>query len=182
MLRDDSIVQSNMTRIGLYLGSLLLAIGSPVLPGASEAVGPMEFTANMPAIELLQEEVLNTVSLDGPIHFMTPQATETVAGAGIYRVEAADSSRMRLVDVKTRTATVVDALNINHEADIAEPIALYVKDDEKFPHVVLLLPGGKGLEAVGSYDRSRARGLRSFQLTPIQIQNALNKKLEKTMR
>jgi hypothetical protein len=74
---------------------------------------------------------------------------------------------------------VVDALSITHETDIAEPIALYVRDDEKFPHVVLLLPGGQGLEAVGSYDSSRTRGLRGFQLTLIQIQEAVQKKMEK---
>jgi hypothetical protein len=45
--------------------------------------------------------------------------------------------------------------------------------------VVLLLPGGRGLEAVGSYDGSRARGLRGFQLTTIQIQKALQQKMEK---
>ena len=64
-----------------------------------------------------------------------------------------------------------------HKTDIAEPIALYVKDDEKFPHVVLLLPGGRGLEAVGSYDGSRARGLRILPLTLIQIQKALEEML-----
>jgi hypothetical protein len=45
--------------------------------------------------------------------------------------------------------------------------------------VVLLLPGGQGLEAVGSYDGSRARGLRAMQLTPDQIQQARKKKMEK---
>ena len=73
---------------------------------------------------------------------------------------------------------VVDTLSITHETDIVEPIALYVRDDEQFPHVVLLLPGGQGLEAVGSYDGSRARGLRALQLTPIQRQKALKKKME----
>jgi hypothetical protein len=45
--------------------------------------------------------------------------------------------------------------------------------------VVLLLPGGRGLEAVGSYDGSRVRGLRVLQLTPIQIQKALEQKVPK---
>ena len=55
---------------------------------------------------------------------------------------------------------------------------LYVTDDEKFPHVVLLLPGGQGLEAIGAYDGSRVRGLRTLQLTPIQILQALKNKIE----
>ena len=40
-----------------------------------------------------------------------------------------------------------------------------------------MLPGGRVLEAVGSYDGSRARGLRVLLLTPIQIQNPLQKKI-----
>jgi len=47
---------------------------------------------------------------------------------------------MKLAAVKGSTAMAVDALSITHDTDIAEPIALYVRDDEKFPHVVLLLP------------------------------------------
>jgi hypothetical protein len=66
------------------------------------------------------------------------------------------------VALKTGTAMLVDALSITHETDIAEPVALYVRDDEQFPHVVLLLPAGQGLEAAGSYDGSRARGLRAL--------------------
>ena len=86
---------------------------------------------------------------------------------------------MKLVALKHSTAMSVDALSITHENDIAEPIALSARGDEKFPHVVLLLPGGQGLEAVSSYDGSRARGLRGFQLTLIQIQEAVQRKLEK---
>ena len=37
--------------------------------------------------------------------------------------------------------------------------------------------GGQGLEAFGSYDGSRARGLRILQLKQAQIQNALGEKL-----
>ncbi len=107
-----------------------------------------------------------------------PQAIDIVVQAGTYRVEAGASSQMTLVAVKHSTALVVDALTITHKMDIGEPVALYVRDDEKFPHVVLLLPGGQGLEAVGSYDGTRARGLRLVPLTPIQVQKALQKKLE----
>ena len=36
-----------------------------------------------------------------------------------------------------------------------------------------------GHDAVSSYDGSRARGLRVLQITPIQMQKALQKKMEK---
>jgi hypothetical protein len=80
---------------------------------------------------LSQAEMLDSISLDRPVHFVTPDVTETVA------------------------------------------------DDEQITHVVLLLPDGTGLEAVGSYDVIRSRGMRTVQLTPIQILSALKKKLQK---
>ena len=170
---------NDKTSLGLYIGGLLLVTVASATSALAELPGPVESPADTAVFELLRAEVLDTVSLDRPVHFTTPQATDTVAEAGTYRVEAGESSQMKLVAVKHSKAMVVDALNITHENDIAEPIALYVKDDEKFPHVVLLLPGGQGLEAVGSYDGSRTRGLGVLQLTPTQIQEALQKKIEK---
>jgi hypothetical protein len=130
------------------------------------------------ALGLLQAEELDTVSLDRTIHFITPSVTDTVASPETYQVLSGGQGRLKLVSLKTKRVLNVDALNTNHTEDIATPIALYVRDDEKFPHVVLLLPGGKALEAVGSYDVIRSRSLRTFQLTPIQIHGALKKKLQ----
>jgi hypothetical protein len=168
-----------MTFIGRYFVGMLLVTAASATSALAEPSGPVESPADMAVLELLRAEVLDTVSLDRPVHFTTPQATDIVAQAGTYRVQAGEPSQMKLVALKASTAMVVDALNITHETDIAEPIALYVRDDEKFPHVVLLLPGGQGLETVGSYDGSRARGLRLLKLTPKQIKKALQKKMEK---
>ena len=170
-------MRDTKTFIGRYIGVVMLLSASFATPGLAEPPGPVESPADLAVIELLRAEVLDTVLLDRPVHFTTPQATDTVAQAGTYRVEAGAPSQMKLVAVKGSTAMAVDALSITHDTDIAEPIALYVRDDEKFPHVVLLLPGGQGLEAVGSYDGSRARGLRILLLTRDQIQEALGEKL-----
>src|SRR6476620_4490528 len=89
-------------------------------------------------LEVLKEEALDTITLDQAIHFTTPQATDVVAQAGIYRIEAGEPSTMKFMGVTKKTRTVVDALKISHQTDITEPIALYVKDDDKFPHIVLL--------------------------------------------
>ncbi len=175
----DSTMRDTKTLIGRYIGAVLLVTASPSTSALAEPSGPVEPPADTAVLELLRAEVLDTVSLDRPVHFTTPQATDTVAQAGTYRVQGGAPSQMTLVPLKTGTATLVDALSITHETNIAEPIALYVRDDEKFPHVVLLLPGGQGLEAVGSYDGSRARGLRVLHLTPKQIRKALQKKMEK---
>jgi hypothetical protein len=72
---------------------------------------------------------------------------------------------------------VVDALGTTHTEDIGTPIALNVQDEAHAPHVALLLPGGAGLEAVGSYEMTRERGLRTFHLAPAQLHQALTRKL-----
>jgi hypothetical protein len=131
------------------------------------------------ALELMQAEVLDTVSFDQQVHFITPEVMDIVVSPGTYRLAAVEPNQLKLIAPSSRRTMIVDALPTNHSEDIAVPIALFVQDDEKLPHVVLLLPGGKGLEAVGSYEVSRTRGLRSFQLSPIDIQNALKKKLQK---
>jgi len=155
----------SMTHIFLLV--LLMSSGS-----GNEVLGDSSM------LEVLQEEVLDTITLDRAIHFTTPQATDVIAQAGIYRIKVAEPSTMKFMGVKQNITTVVDALKISHQTDITEPVALYVKDDEQFPHVVLLLPGGTGFEAVGSYDAIRARGLR-LELTANQIQRALEEKTKK---
>lgn len=172
-------MRNTKTVIGLYVAGMLLVTAASATSALAEPPAPVKSSADTELLELLQAEVLDTILLDRPVHFTTPQATDIVAQAGTYRVRAGAPAQMKLVAAKTGTVTLVDALSITHETNIAEPIALFVRDDEKFPHVVLLLPGGQGLEAVGSYDGSRTRGLRVLQLTLVQIQEALRKKMEK---
>jgi len=131
-------------------------------------------------MELLQAEKLDTVTLDQVLHFTTPEATDIIAEPGTYRIVASAPSRLKLIALKGNKEVEVVALRTNHSERIPEPIALYVRDDEKVPYVVLLIPDGNALEATGSYDAIRPRGLASSQLTPLQIQNALKKKLEMT--
>jgi hypothetical protein len=140
--------------------------------------GGKEVLADSSMLEVLQAEALDTITLDRPIHFTTPQATDVVAQAGLYRLKVAEPSAMKFIGLKTKTTAVVDALHISHQTDITEPVALYLKDEQQFPHVVLLLPGGLGLEALGSYDAIRSRALRP-PFTVSQIQRALEEKRKK---
>lgn len=126
-------------------------------------------------LELLQAQVLDTVSFARPVHFVTPDVTETVASPGTYYVLSAGQHRLKLVGLKGEPTLVVDALGTTHTEDIGTPIALNVQDEAHAPRVALLLPGGAGLEAFGSYDMTRERGLRT--LTPAQLHQALTRKL-----
>ncbi len=128
------------------------------------------------ALDLLREETLDTVDLEKPVHFVTPETMDTVAAPGTYRVETAERDRLKLVSEKRNRTVVVMALPITHVERIATPIALQIRDDDKFPHVVLLMPDGNGLDAVGSYDAVRSRGQRS-SLTGARLNEALGEKL-----
>jgi hypothetical protein len=156
---------------------LLFLLILTVLLGLSSTSGK-EVLADSSMLEVLQAEALDTITLDRAIHFTTSQATDVVAQAGLYRLKVAEPSGMKFIGLKTKTTAVVDALHISHQTDITEPVALYLKDDQQFPHVVLLLPGGIGLEALGSYDAIRSRDLRP-PFTVSQIQRALEEKRKK---
>lgn len=150
LLSNFSMMRRDKCPIRLSLASLLL-LAVTAVPASAEVTKPTD----MPVIELPQEEVLDTIALDRPVHFITPQASNTIAEAGPYRVQPGESSGMKLIALPNRAPMLVDALSITHETGIAESVALYVRVDEQFPHVLLLLPDGRGLEAVGSYDGTR---------------------------
>lgn len=160
--------------IGVHLMLFFLLLGI----SASAA----DDTSASSTLELLQAEELDTVTLEQPVHFSTVDGLDIVAGPDTYRVIMTERTQLKLVSLKTETRVVVSALSATHREQIVTPIALHLKDDEKFPHVLLLLPDGTALEAVGSYDVVRSRSLAVVSLTPTQIQAALRKKLREMKR
>ena len=109
------MMRSSKNIIDLYVAGVLLVIASSASSVGADTMNAVESSADMATMDLLREEVLDTVSLDRPVHFTTPQATDTVAQAGSYRVQTGEPTRMKLTALTTRAATIVDALNINHE-------------------------------------------------------------------
>jgi hypothetical protein len=91
------MMRSGKTAIWLYSVALILIVASPATSALADPSGPVESPADTAVLDLLRAEVLDTVSLDRPVHFTTPQATDTVAPAGTYRVQGGASSQMTLV-------------------------------------------------------------------------------------
>jgi hypothetical protein len=83
----DAMMRFGKTVIGRNIGGMLLGTTAFVTSALAEPPGPVEMPTDMGVLELLRAEVLDTVSLDRPVHFTTPQATDSVAQAGTYRVE-----------------------------------------------------------------------------------------------
>ena len=83
---------------------------------------------------------------------------------------------------KKKEAFLVQAVPTNHRDKIPSPVALYIPDEENIPHIVLLLPGGKGLEAIGSFSEVRTRGTASPLLSLERVHNAVLEKLRKAKK
>jgi hypothetical protein len=168
-----------MPASSLHSGLILIFGFSAIALMLSEGPYASGTSNDTSILEMLREEELDTITLDRAVHFTTPQANDVVTPAGTYRVGLEEAMRLRLFALKNKTVTIIDALTIRHQTDIGQPVALYLQDDRKIPHLVLLLPGGKGFEAVGSYDDIRSRGLESTELTETQLMRAFKDKVKR---
>jgi hypothetical protein len=173
---DHSALVSTM-RIAFLIACLMSL--SLTKTGASPLQDPQQIRPlhSADTLDLLREEVLDTISLDRDIHFTTPYVTSAIAQPETYRVSEAGTNSLRLKDTRNRRTHIIDALPTNHDEAITTPVALYIQDDEKFPHVLLLLPGGRALEAVGSYDQIRSRATRSSPISADHLHAAFKAKV-----
>jgi hypothetical protein len=87
-----------------------------------------------------------TITLEKSVHFTTPDGSDVVVEPGTYTIEAAEEW-LRLISGERRDALkVANALSQSSAADEHR--------------ITLLLPGGKGLEAIGSVSGVRSRAVR----------------------
>lgn len=116
----------------------------------------MLFALESPA--LAQESRIDgaTVTLDQSVHFITADGSDVVIEAGHYQVEAAQEW-LRVIPGERRDALLLEAQSTQHEETIEESIALSFASDEDTHHLVLLMPGGKSLQAMGTVSGVRSR-------------------------
>jgi hypothetical protein len=105
------------------------------------------------------------VYLDTPVHFQAPDGSDIVPPVGTYTVEAADQW-IRLVPGERRDAILLEATKNTHEGGLEIPVALSLPgaagEEADLHYVVLLLPDGNSLQALGTYSGLRPRGLFDF--------------------
>ena len=115
----------------------------------------------------IHEAVL--IDLDKPLHFMTADGAETIGPAGSYRVEPAQGAQMRLRS-DGHTTILIAADDTIHDIDLSIPFALTFAEREDQSHVLLLMPDGRALDAVGSLRGIRPRDAklvtRHYQFSP----------------
>jgi len=106
----------------------------------------------------------HTIELKQGVHFLTPSGDDVLIEAGAYEVESIEGW-LRLTPEKgtTRDAELIEAMATTHEEALSSSL-VWSLEGKDMPgplndyHIVgLLFPGGKGLEAVGTYTGVRSR-------------------------
>jgi len=114
--------------------------------GGEEDAGPVAFQ--------------KLVEFDREVHFLTPDGQDTFIQPGGYSVEAVPQGlQLQSADHEAQEAVIVQAEPFTHEQLVDGPEPLAMKEGEDQQVVMVLMPGGKGLQALGSYEGIRTRGL-----------------------
>ena len=139
---------------------LLTTIVACLLPGACTG-----FKDSSPTV--------TTVLIDRPVYFTNRDGSDTVATPGLYEVMASGESGLRLIPSHGHMDFLIRATPFTYDEELASSVAIAVPDNESDYHVVLLRPGGTGLDAAGSLTQVRSRGIGSLSLSTSKIKEAL---------
>jgi len=135
-------------RMFLCLGCLVY-VGF-ALPAAGEAP-PSDTTRNEKTADII-------VEFHEAKHFTAPDNSDLVVRSGVYRVAAGQGAQLQLSPQDGVNPILITAQTFEHNFDLASPVALIIPRDEDRQHLVLLQPGGKALDAVGSASGVGTRG------------------------
>lgn len=102
-----------------------------------------------------------TIELEKTVHFLTPGGEDVVVEQGRYEVaQASEWLHLTPVGGEKTDAILVEATPIAHEETIEVPTILSRSEQEDEYVIILLLPDGTGLEALGSYSGVRSKAVR----------------------
>ena len=115
-----------------------------------------------------------TVTLEKATRFMAADGSDVLVKPGTYELEAADTW-LRLIPGERRDALLLEAHRYEHKEILHTPKAVMTEGEGNDPRLVLLLPEGKGLEAIGS-----ASGIRSRAVKRGSTSNSLSRTRQKS--
>lgn len=107
----------------------------------------------------VSKEVLDgpTIKVERAAHFLSPDGVDTVLAPGVYGVETKDEKVINLTAVDGGKTITLQAEAGTHEEPLSAPKALIVIQEEDLFRIVLLMPSGKTLEALGTFSGVRTR-------------------------
>ncbi len=126
------------------------------------------------AIDLASAQDLASVQIERGAHFLTPDGADTFVTPGLYQIEGADATGLRLMQPDQPQEIKIQASHVTHQESVPAPVAITIIDEDQPDqvHVVLLLPDGRGLDARGSFSGIGSRAVAST-VKSAQIQKAM---------
>ena len=140
-------------------------------------IGLLLFLSVMVVIGNARAEPLPTptVEFKRPLHFLTPGGEDIIVQEGTYEVgQATEWIQLIPVGGNKTEALLVEATPITHNETIGVATTFSVSEHEDEHVLRLLLPGGTGLESVGSYSGVRSKAVRRPIKQGTQVQRQLN--------
>jgi len=120
-----------------------------------------------------EAEELDSITLGRTLYFLAPDGRYVIAPAGPYLVRAREDSHLVLIPSQGRQTLIVHARATAHQENLTEPVALSIDDEQGVSHVVLVMPGGSGFEAIGAPTPMQLRGPPPLVLAPAEVHQAV---------
>jgi hypothetical protein len=98
------------------------------------------------------------VTLEKAVHFQGLDDQDILVAPGSFSVEALDTTVLRLMPQSGGTPAVIQAMPVTYDNPNKVSTALTMAQGTDEQHVVLVLPGGRALDAIGSLSGIRGRG------------------------
>ncbi|MDH5426554.1 MAG: hypothetical protein OEZ57_08415 [Nitrospirota bacterium] len=150
---DDATTQAHLLAVYYPDGKTLEALGrDPEITSR----GTMEPTAE--DLEFIDPSL---VTFDKPVHFFSPEGNPTLVQPGTYTAESSPSG-IRLIPDQNQPPLLIEAKHETQDTGIPDLLALSLPgetpEELDVHYLMVLLPTGDSLEAVGSYSGIQDRG------------------------
>jgi hypothetical protein len=132
------------------------------------SMGFVLLSTDAAAIALGQEtSPQSTITLEQAVHFLSPDGAEIVLAPGDYTAKAPDGTSIQVTPISGGAASIIQAEAGRHGQELSAPELVAAASDEDVIHIVLLMPDGSTLDAIGTLSGVRTRGP---MLAPLQAQ------------
>src|SRR5262249_18383398 len=94
---------------------------------------------------------LSSVEMPYSLHFTGSDGSDIVVPAGTYALHRGSQTQLRLIADDNQFGLAVQAVTITHVESLEMPVAVtFTGTGSDDVHLLLLFPGGEGLDATGS--------------------------------
>lgn len=100
------------------------------------------------------------VLFDKAVHFLTPDGQDRVIAPGGYSVEVSEAGlRLKSVDKEDAESVVIQAQSVTHKESVEAPEPMTERGGDDQQVVMMVMPGGKALQAIGTFSGIQSRGM-----------------------